>query len=240
MEEDKYRLEDANYSFCKMSLRKSLEDEFGSRGLRISHRSEAELLVINDFLNYLRSFLDYSDAFYTTILPRLEVHTLEKMTMLVAEGGIYTDGFWLQAGYGRYFTNKTDEEGLPYEITADFCKPGKIMVVPECLFNGSTSNFNLQLARGSIVIPLPNEHFESLKLNAPEVEELGNKILALDNQGCLEKMKMLKMKPREKYREFLRIFGVEIEQYFAVKHVANYLGMRPSFLSRLRGENFKK
>ncbi|TCC88452.1 cyclic nucleotide-binding domain-containing protein [Pedobacter hiemivivus] len=234
MKESKCMKEPKDYSFCKMSVRKSIEDEFSSRGLSISHRSEGELIIINDFFNYLRSFLDLSDAFYSMVLPMLEVETLKKMTMVDAEGSICAEGFWLQSGYGRYYTNKVDKEGLPYEETADFCKPGKVEMIPV------NSDLNLQLARGAIIILLPKEYFECLKLNAPEVEELGKKIFDLEKQGFLEKMKIGKMKPRERYQEFLSFFGVEIEQYFAVKHIASFLAMQPSFLSRLRGENFKR
>ncbi|TKC58450.1 Crp/Fnr family transcriptional regulator [Pedobacter hiemivivus] len=234
MKEIKRATENKNYLLCKTSVRESIEDEFNSGDLRVSHRSEEELMIINDFLNYLRSFLDYSDAFYSSILPMLEVHTLDKMTVLAAEGEIGTDAFWLQSGYGRYFIRKVDGEGLPLEVTIDFCKPGKVMVIPV------NSNFNLQLARGAVIILLPKDYFERLKLNAPVVEELRNKILDFEKQDFLEKMSMVNMKPREKYQEFLGFFGVEIEQYFAVKHIASYLGMQPSFLSRLRGENFKR
>lgn len=224
MKESKCMKERKDYSFCKMSVRESIEDEFSIRGLSISHRSEGELIVIGDFFKYLRSFLDHPDAFYGTLLPMLEVETLGKMTMVGAEGDLCTEGFWLHSGYGRYYARRVDEEGLPYEETRDFCKPGKVEQIP---VNG---DLNLQLARGAVIIPLPKEYIECLKPNAFDLEK----------QDFLEKMKIKKMKPRERYQEFLSFFGVEIEQYFAVKHIASFLAMQPSFLSRLRGENFKR
>ncbi|WEK20974.1 MAG: hypothetical protein P0Y49_07460 [Candidatus Pedobacter colombiensis] len=232
--------ENNNYLNCKILLEKLSNGEIFNKDVTISSRSEADLLMIDNLLTYLRGYLDYTSEFCTTLLPMLEIRILEKMTMFGVEGDGCTDVFWLQSGYGRYFINTTDEEGLPVEETIDFCKPGKILVISECLFNGEIRNFNLQLASGAVVIPLPKKCFESLKLNALEVEELANKIIALDKQDTFVEMKMRKMKPRERYQEFLRIFGVEIEQYFAVKHIASYLGMQPSYLSRLRGENFKK
>lgn len=196
-------------------------------------------IAARDLLTYLQGHQKDAPEFYNAISPMLQVQTLDKTEMIVREGEVCTNVFWVQMGYGRYFKIITDEDGLTDEETIDFCKPGKMLIINECYFNESPSSFYLQFAAGTVIIPFEKDWFETLKLNSPQATTLASKILALDKPESQRIMRMLKMKPRERYREFLRLFDVDIEQYFAVKHIASFLGMRPSYLSRLRGEYFK-
>lgn len=195
--------------------------------------------AVPDLLAYLKERLDDSTGFYETIGPMLQVQHFDKAKIIAKAGEMGLVAFWLQLGYARCFTTSVNEEGLPQEKTTDFCSPNKILVITESFFGGMPSKFNVQLSAGAVVVPFPRHAFDFLKSMAPGVEALANKILALDKPEGQEKTIMQGMKPRERYREFLRFFGVEIEQYFAIKHIASYLNMTPTFLSRLRGELYK-
>ncbi len=199
-----------------------------------------EKLVKDNFLKYLRSYLNYSPQFEAAILPMLTVRILEKVERIVNRDEVCRAALWLHAGYGRWFDEYVDKDGISMDVTIDFFRPGKILVTGEGFFNDFPSLFNVELAAGSVVIDFPRHLYDELKLIAPETETLATKILATDRSEGLEKIIMVKRKTRDRYREFLRIFGPEIEQYFAVKHIASYLGMQPSYLSRLRAEYFKK
>jgi hypothetical protein len=197
-------------------------------------------LAVANLLNYLSNHLDLSSQFYITISPMLEARTLNKTQTFVRKGEICTTAFWIESGYCRCFINVKDNEGLPKEETIDFCRFNKIMVIPECFFNNLPCNYAMEIAQGAVIVPFSRDCFNVLKMSAPEAEALANKILSLEKPESLEKSGMFKMKPRARYDEFLRIFGPEIEQYFPVKHNASYLGMQPSYLSRLRSEKTKR
>lgn len=191
-------------------------------------------------LTYLCRHLDDKSKFCETGLPIPGMQTLDKTTTIVKEGEMNKNAFWLQSGYGRYFEVITNKEGIKEEITVDFCKPGKMLFVRECIFFDSPSIFYLQVAAKAVVIPFQQMYFDALKSEGSKVEKLTSRILAKDKPESLMRMIILKMKPRERYSEFLKFYGLDIEQYFAVKHIASFLGMRPSYLSRLRGDYIKK
>lgn len=223
-----------------------LDGELSSRDGRAAKRAgvasgigDLDKAVKGNFLKYLQSYHNYSPELEAAILG-LSVRTLEKVERIVNRGEICRAAIWLHAGYGRWFDECVDEDGIPQDVTIDFFRPGKILVTGEGFFNDFPSLFNVELAAGSVVVDFPKHLYDELKLTAPETETLAAKILATDRPEGLEKIIMVKRKTRDRYREFLRIFGPEIEQYFAVKHVASYLGMQPSYLSRIRAEYFKK
>lgn len=196
--------------------------------------------VVGDFLAYLGNYLDINPKIYELISPMLQVRELVKNEVIVNEGEICREAFWLQAGYGRYFKTITDENGVGHDQTIDFCKPGRFLFVSGSFFDESISEFGFELSAGSIIIPFTKNDYDSLIQRCPEVATIANKILVLDKFEVIRKMDMMKIKPRERYREFLILFEADIEQYFAIKHIANNLGLQPSYLSRLRGEFRKK
>lgn len=195
--------------------------------------------AVKDFCCYMRANLDEKFAGCETVFPSFEVRTLSKVTAILKDPKAYNHVFWLQSGYGRYFALTTNEEGATIEVTADFCKAGELHIIKDCFLNGQTIKCKLQLAPGTVIIPFQKKYFDDLKLNGSEIAVIANKIIGLEKSQNLKRIWMIKMKPRDRYQEFLRLFGSQIEQCFAVKDIANYLGMQPSFLSRLRAECLK-
>lgn len=192
-----------------------------------------------DFLAYLHSHLDDSAEFYSLISRTLNIRKLNKNEVIFKEGEVCKEAFWLQSGYGRYFQITVDEDGFTREETKEFCKPGKI-VFGRGFFDETPSPFNFELAAGAVIVPFTKACYEFLKMKEPEVATIATKILDLEATDGINNKNMMKMKPRERYREFLGVFGIDIQQHFAVKHIANNLGLQPSYLSRLRGEYHKK
>jgi CRP-like cAMP-binding protein len=191
---------------------------------------------VENLLVYLNLQNNLSAIFNATILSMLPTRTLEKAELVTNKDDIALTAFWIDTGYARAFQNMLDKEGLPIEVTVDFNKPKRIMVIAESFFNGLPCDYNVEVAKASVIVEFTRTSFDALKLAAPEAEALANNILAKERTDALEKMRMLRMKPRPRYREFLRLFTAEIHLYFDVKDIASYLGMTPAFLSRLRAE----
>jgi hypothetical protein len=191
-----------------------------------------------NLLIYLKSKMqaELTEAFNTNITPMLKGRTLNQLWTFSQPGDISGTAVWIDRGYGRVYKISPDMEGLPFEHTIDFFKPKRIMLDPAGFFNGIPGDCYMEIARDAAIVPFTSDNFKLLKLSAPEAATLANNILADDKADGYEKMLMLKMKPRARYKEFIRIFGVEIHQHFDAKDIASYLNMTPPFLSRLRGE----
>ena len=214
--------------------------KFCSRVCEELTQSEFDMQVVDDFIRYLNGLLNVSDHLRRCILPMLWVRTFAKKERIVRSGEICTASFWLKSGYGRCFVDAKDKEGLPFEKTVRFYGPGKIAAIHSGFFNDKPSPFNFELSAGAVVVPFSRSCFEKLKLNAPEAGDLANSIMAMEGVDELEKTDLLRLKARPSYQEFLRVFGVGIEQCFAIKHIASYLEMSPNFLSRIRSECYRK
>lgn len=196
--------------------------------------------AVNDLLAYVNNHLGLGIEQEERLYSQLEVLVLKKKKMVAQKGEIYSDSFWLQCGYGRFFKLVTNCEGITEEVTIDFFRPGKIMFVKEVFSNESAKEFHFELASGAVIIPLSEGCSNALHLTELEAAKLSAKVMALDRSESLRRMNFLQLNPRERYTKFLKYFGVGIEQYFLVKQIACVLKMRPSYLSRLRGELLRK
>jgi CRP-like cAMP-binding protein len=196
--------------------------------------------AVNDLLAYLSSHLGGTIEFDESIFSILEVQTLVKNKTIAREGEIYLHSFWLHEGYGRFFKLEKNREGITEEVTIDFCRPGEMIFVKEIFKNESCKEFHFQLASGTVIIPFEEDCANALNLTELEAARLIAKIMALDRPEFFRRLYLMQLNPRERYSKFLKYFGAGIEQYFLVKQVAGFLKMRPSYLSRLRGEALKK
>lgn len=191
-----------------------------------------------DFLAYLLN-LDHKAQFYEKILSKLSVLKLKKKKVILKEGEISKEAFWLQSGYGRYFRTAIDENGVKYQETFSFCKPGKIVFIAGGFFNDNPSEFGFELAAESVIIPFSKESYESLKMRVPDIAFLANRISSLNNKELLKKNHLLNRESRERYKKFLNFFGKEIEQCFTGKQIANHLGIQSTYFCRLKKELLK-
>lgn len=196
--------------------------------------------AVKDLLAYLSSHLGGTIEFDVARISTLEVQTLVKNKIIAQEGKIYLNSFWLQKGYGRFFKLEKNSEGITEEVTIDFCRPGEMIFVNEIFKNESCKEFHFELASGAVIIPLEEDCSVALNLSELESAILIAKVMALDRPEFFRRMYLLQLDPRARYNKFLKYFGVGIEQYFLVKQIAGFLKMQPSYLSRLRGEVFKK
>jgi CRP-like cAMP-binding protein len=214
--------------------------KFCSRMCEGTTQSEFDIQVVDDFMSYFNESLVVNDNIRSGISPMLWVRKFGKKERIVMPGEICTTSFWLQSGYGRCFVITNDKEGLPFEKTIKFFGQGKIAAIHSSFFNEEPCDFYFELSAGAVVVPFSRSCFETLKLNVPEIGDLANNIMAREETEHLEKMELIGLKARERYQEFLKIFGVEIEQHFAIKHIASYLKIPPSFLSKIRSELYRK
>lgn len=192
--------------------------------------------AVNGLFSYLSSHLEGRTEFDESLFSTLEVRTLAKKEIIATDGKVSLNSFWLQKGYGRFFKLRKNSEGITEEVTIDFCKPGKILFIKDIFSNEASKEFHFQLPEGAVIIPLEEGYPEAFNLTELEAVRLIVKIMASERPEYFRRMELMHLRPRERYINFLKYFGVGIELDVLVKQVACFLKMRPSYLSRIRGE----
>jgi CRP-like cAMP-binding protein len=101
------------------------------------------------------------------------------------------------------------------------------------------SEYGLEAMEESLIIRISKSRLEDIYKRIPKFERyfrilLQNRVIAMDDQ-----LANLAMGANHAYEHFLKRFP-RMEQRVQLKHIASYLGITPTYLSRLRKKQFSK
>ena len=154
---------------------------------------------------------------------------------LLKEGKI-SGYFYLEAGFMRAFTY--DAKGT--EITTYFYPSGRILFNPYSFFNHVSSTENIQAVtpcRGALTT------FDKLNVlfhSVPEFREFARLMVVREFVAYKEHtLAMINKTAEERYASLIAN-GKEIFQHAQLKHIASFLGMTDTSLSRIRREFSRK
>jgi CRP-like cAMP-binding protein len=160
---------------------------------------------------------------------------LEKGEYLVKQGKV-GGYFILLEGYLRAFT--FTEKGD--EVTTYFYSPNRVIFEAASFFGGGPSAENIQAITSCRAF-----HTDFQKLNEmfhayPEFREFGRMVLVKEFVAYKQRvLSMINKSAEERYAELIRDHH-ELFLYAQLKHIASYLGMADTSLSRIRRELAKK
>lgn len=189
---------------------------------------------VENLLNYLSSFNALTDNFYRGILPMLKGTPVEKTLSVGKPGECPQTAYWIDSGYARFYRLEKQKNGSTKDVTFRFFKPGEIMLVSECFFNGAVTDHYAEIYPGSVVVPFMSTSFYQLALVAPEAESLANKILAIDGRESKIRDELTVLKHKYRYEAFIKNFSEAIMLFCDAQDAATYLHMTPEYLSRSR------
>ncbi|NCD68113.1 Crp/Fnr family transcriptional regulator [Mucilaginibacter agri] len=171
-----------------------------------------------------------------TIADQFEHKQLLKNQYLLTAGKICDEYLFLEQGYMRAFAQNTAGE----EVTTTFYVPGQMVFEVASFFNRTRSKENIQALTDCegwfITFKQLNELFHTL----PEFREFGRSVLV--NSFASFKNRMLSAiteTAEERYLSLLKS-NPEILQHAPLKHIASYLGITDTSLSRIRAAMSKK
>lgn len=177
-----------------------------------------------------------SQATARLIADRFTHLQLSKNEFLVKAGQLSDAYFFLEHGYLRAFAENT--AGL--EVTTNFCAPGQVALEVASFFNRTRSKENIQALTDSegwfITYQQLNELFHSM----PEFREFGRAILIKGFSDLKNRMlSTITERAEERYLHLLSA-QPQLFQYASLKHIASYLGITDTSLSRIRATLLKK
>jgi CRP-like cAMP-binding protein len=163
-----------------------------------------------------------------------EVIMLNKNDFFLQQGQICSYIGFVNFGVLVYF--KSMENGN--EVTTDFAFEGDWVTINQSRLNYSPSSISIKAIENTELAVISQENLTDLYLRIPKLERLGRILM---EQSFLkiarQSIDLQVLNAKERYESLLRNYP-EIFQKVPLYHIANYLGIAPKSLSRIRKELF--
>ena len=164
----------------------------------------------------------------------VEVRTLAKNDFFVEVGQVCNYIGFVNQGALIYF--KLMDNGN--EVTTDFAFEGDWVTVNQSRLNNSPSMINIKAIENAELFVLKQQELNDLYIKIPKIERLGRILMEQAYLKLVQQSVDLQvLTATERYENLLHQFP-EIFQRVQLYHIANYLGIAPKSLSRIRKEIF--
>lgn len=170
------------------------------------------------------------------IVTHFTKKVIHKNEFFLKEGKVCNEYLFLERGFMRAFAYDTDGN----DITTSFYSDCHVVFEVSSFFNRTTSKENIQALTDCEGWCITYEQLNHLFHSLHEFREFGRSVLV--KGFATLKIRMLSMiteTAEERYAQLLKS-NPEMFQYAPLKHIASYLGVTDTSLSRIRKEYSKK
>lgn len=156
---------------------------------------------------------------------------------LILECG-QTCNFVAYVDQGMFTYSQVQDNGD--EFTTDFAFNGDWIADNHSRLNQIPSRLNIRALELSVVAIIPHQELNQLYLSIPKLERLGRLLM----EEAFKKMvqftiDLQTMNAKERYLKLIDLYP-EVIQKIPLYHIANYLGIAPKSISRIRSEIYRK
>jgi CRP-like cAMP-binding protein len=170
------------------------------------------------------------------IADHLEPASFARNEFFVTEGKVNTHHFFMTEGFMRAFTHNPEGE----EVTTNFFKKEAHVFEANSLFTQTRSMESIQAITHCEGFLLSFETSNKLFHTYPQFREFGRLTLVREFTAYKRRtLSLINQTAEERYADLINT-NKEIFQYAQLKHIASYLGVTDSSLSRIRREFAKK
>ncbi len=181
-------------------------------------------------LNFILGIVPISNKDAKDIVNTFQFKEVKKGELLLQKNHFGDDYFYLENGLMRTFL--FDLKGN--EITTDFFIEDNIVFDVTCFFNRVRSEVNIQAVTDCTGYRISYEQLNTLFHNKPAFRDFGRAILVKEFIASKKRgTSIINKTAEERYGDLLET-RPEILKYAQLKHIASYLGITDSTLSRLR------
>ncbi len=166
------------------------------------------------------------------IVQLFEEKEVGKNDLLLREGQVANDYFFLEEGFMRAFVYDLDGK----DVTTGFCAPGTVVVEVSSFFNRIPSRENIQALADCKGRFITYEQLNYLFHAYPEFREFGRSILVRILTMLKNRTLSMITETAEQRYEYLLKSNPDIFQNVPLKHIASFLGITDTSLSRIRKE----
>lgn len=174
-----------------------------------------------------------SNHFIDNLLMRCQestkIKTIDKGHLLVKEGDIEQNLYYVRSGALRVYLLRDDEE-----MTIRFGYEGSFINSLASFLNHTASEFYIEAIRKTTIQIIPKESLQSIVYNDVQSMEAYIKLIeGLVTQQIEREIDLLTSSPNERLKRVLAR-SPNLFQQIPLKYIASYLRMSPETLSRIR------
>ncbi|UXP31841.1 Crp/Fnr family transcriptional regulator [Reichenbachiella agarivorans] len=184
------------------------------------------------FLTHVFQTKDFSSEELATIIPQFKRTTFSKNDYLLKGGQIENYYWFIENGFVRSYV--VDTEGN--DITTNLCASGDIVIDWTSFFLRSPTREHIQALTDCVCWQLDFDTFQQLFHSIQSFREQGRTTL-VNSYFSLKKqsVSMIADQAKERYAKLIKE-KPHIIQNISLKHIATYLGITDTSLSRIRKE----
>lgn len=190
----------------------------------------------SSFATYIQTAIPITPSALAAILAAYEPRVLRKNEFLVHQGEISNDYLFLEEGMLRAFT--LDPEGQ--EVTTFFYTGNQMVFEVASLFTRTASGESIQALTDCRGYSLTLDKLNALFHGLPEFREFGRKMLVKGFADFKQRaLALIQQSAEERYLHLLAT-NPALFQHAQLRHIASYLGITDSSMSRIRRDMGKK
>ncbi|MBX9784162.1 MAG: Crp/Fnr family transcriptional regulator [Chitinophagaceae bacterium] len=185
---------------------------------------------------HIEAFVKLSDADWQLLQPHLQLKTIHKNQLLIQEGKRETQiGFVLHGMFRQYYTKDGEEKTTYFFFEHHF-----ISSYISCI-SGKASLITIEALSDAVVICFPYKIMLELYEQSMAWQKFGRLMAEYLTIGLEERMvSLLLQSPEERYLELLSGNKQKIIERIPQHYIANYLGITPVSMSRIRNRVLRK
>jgi CRP-like cAMP-binding protein len=189
-----------------------------------------------EIIRFIQSVFPVADTLAEELVAPFTERVVFKNDFLLAEGQLSDEYFFLQEGFMRAFTFDIDAN----EVTTGFYSNNQVVFEIASFFQRTLSSESIQALTNCRGWSISFEELNKLFHMYPEFREFGRGILV--RNLVFLKQRMLSMINETAEQRYARLIknNPEIFQNASLKHIASYLGITDTSLSRIRKEFSKR
>jgi CRP-like cAMP-binding protein len=187
-------------------------------------------------INFIKSNLPVPAQTLADIAMHFELRFFNKNDYFLTERKVSNEYLFLEEGFMRAFTY--DFNGN--EVTTYFYPKNRVVFEAASFFMRTISTENIQALTDCKGYSITYDKLNMLFHSVPEFREFGRKMLVKEFVAFKQRtLALINQSAEERYSNLINA-NKEIFQYAQLKHIASYLGITDTSLSRIRREFSKK
>lgn len=186
--------------------------------------------------NSIEKFVKLTDKEWGLLESHLKIRKLKKHELLAEKGKISNELGFVLEGMLRHYYIKDGEEKTTYFYFENHLVGAYISCI-----NKQPSLLTIQALSDCKLIVFPYDVLEELMAKHMNWQKFGRVLAEYLALGLEERMVgLLMLSPEERYLELIKGNKVKIIERIPQHYIANYLGLTPVSLSRIRNRVMKK